>query len=214
MKTFVGIPVVNRFDLLERALNCIPEDINGVVANNSGKPLVVPGRFESILSPVPLSYSQSMNAFQHKAKYEIRDYWFFMHSDGVAKEADFRRLIEMAESASLTDKWACIFTHYDVLALFNTKAVADIGPWDHHSFPNYFTDNDWYRRARLKGYEMFNLPEHTVEHGENGNGSRTINSDPVLLKTNEVMFPAYRALYAAKWGGEPGHETYATPWNR
>lgn len=156
-----------------------------------------------------------MALFQETATgVEPRPFWLFMHSDGVAQREDFERIMALAvESTAAGRKWAAIFTHHDVLACYNTAAIADIGGWD-TTFPDYFSDNHNYRLLRLKGYEMLQLENHTVEHGVNGQGSQTINSDPVLHRTNEILFPAYAQLYREIWGGSPGEETFQTPWNK
>jgi hypothetical protein len=199
--TFVGIPFKNRPDLLERAKACVPTDLLRVLeTDNSGE------------NQFPFSYSQSMAFLQDLAcRYP---YWFFMHSDGVAQREDFERLIALADGMIAQGrKWAVIFTLHDVLACINTSALASIGGWD-TTFPDYFSDNHNYRRLRLAGYEMIQLENHTVEHGVDGKGSQTINSDPVLRRTNEILFPAYAQLYREIWGGSPGEEKFNTPWNK
>jgi len=206
MKTFVGIPFKNRPDLLERAKACVPLDLVDLeIVDNSGGG---DGDFASY------SYSQSMAYFQWVCVEENghTPFWLFMHSDGVAQRQDFERLIEMAEALNKEGrKWAVIFTNHDVLACYNTAALQAIGGWD-TTFPNYFSDNHNYRKLRLAGYEMIQLENHTVEHGVDGTGSQTINSDPHLRRQNEILFPAYAQLYWEMWGGNPGEEKRVIPW--
>jgi hypothetical protein len=155
-----------------------------------------------------------MAYFQDMAELGGHSFWLFMHSDGVAQRRDFERLIARAQEATEQgEKWAVIFTNYDVLACYSTAALTDIGGWD-TTFPDYFSDNHNYRKLRLKGYEMLQLENHTVEHGVDGVGSQSINSDPQLRRTNEILFPAYAKLYSEMWGGGPGEEKFSTPWNK
>ena len=100
-------------------------------------------------------------------------------------------------------------THYDTLASFNMTMVREVGPWD-TILPNYFADNDYYRRLRLAGYEVIetSLPVTHV-----GGGINTINSDPRRRFLNGVAYPLYERYYAAKWGGTPGREMYVQPFN-
>jgi hypothetical protein len=155
-----------------------------------------------------------MDFFQDLALSNKQKHWLFMHSDGVAQRRDFERIIALAEEATQQGrKWAVIFTNHDVLACYNTAAITAIGGWD-TTFPNYFSDNHNYRKLRLAGYEMLQLENHTVEHGVDGTGSQTINSDPVLRRQNEILFPSYAQLYREMWGGSPGEEKFNTPWNK
>jgi hypothetical protein len=43
--------------------------------------------------------------------------------------------------------------------------------------------------------------------------SQTIKSNPFLNHVNGITFPIYARYYNEKWGGEPGHETFDTPFN-
>lgn len=213
-KTLVGIPFVNRVDLLERAIACVPDDIGVMIQNNSGLP--DPELKRPVFRPhvMAMSYSQSMNLFQQEADRQGYPFWLFMHSDGMAQRQDFERLVSLAEKClSEGRKWAVIYTCYDVLACYSTEALNSIGGWD-TTFPNYFSDNHNYRKLRLAGFEMLQLENHTVEHGVDGKGSQTINSDTILRRTNEILFPAYAQLYREMWGGAPGGETFITPWNK
>lgn len=217
---FVGLCHRNRPDLLARAISTIPELLPIRIQNNAGIPLDLPAREDISVSEVrDLTFSRSVNELHCRALTLGNPFWFIMHPDATATPEDFARLIEMAtEATEAGRKWFTIFTHHDVLACYNTTAFEAVGRYN-TAFANYFVDNDFYRRGRLAGYEMLQLENHGVQHGVEGVGSQTINSDPTLKIENDIMFPAYRALYAAMWGSpdpaDPvGHETFATPWNR
>lgn len=205
MSTFVGIPYVNRMDLLERAIACVPATEPIVVLNNSGS-AITPPRAEVITPLVPLTFTQTMNAYQAIAIERAVPFWLFMHNDATASPEDFARLIALAESS---EKWGVIFTNYDALAAFNVAACANCGPWD-QNFTQYFADNDYYRRMKLKGYEEINMDDTTVQHMP----SQTLHADWVRKKANEFFFPAANAYYRSKWGDDTHHEKFMTPWNR
>lgn len=156
-----------------------------------------------------------MNLFNQKAHELDLPFWINAHSDALCGPDDLTRLIELAESSG--DHWHSIFTNHDVLCAIRTDSVRKLGGWD-INFPNYFSDNDMNRRARLAGYQMIQLENHTVQHGIEGSGSQTINSDPALRRINQIMFPAWREIYRAKWGAPPevdpiGNERFDKPWN-
>lgn len=207
----IFVPFVNRPDLLKKAVDSVPLDDRWQVEviNNSCQPLpddICAG----VCNPcVPLTASQSFNWMQKLAKDWPTPFYIFMHNDGEAGEGTIAGLYQMAlDKEARGDKWAVIYTLYDVVAVFNTAAFDAVGPWD-QNLPQYFTDNDMYhQRLRLAGYERCesNLP--VIHHG-----SQTINSDPVKKFYNDISFPIYRNYYIAKWGGEPGHEKFSKPWN-
>jgi hypothetical protein len=216
MNPVVQIPFVIRPDLLNRALSTIPRDLPVELRISSpiGYPIPELVRQENILISEGRTepFSQTMVYFQQRAVARNAGCWLFMHSDGFAQPEDFERIIAMAEDLTAKgEKWGIIFTHYDVLACFNTAAIEDIGGWD-QVFAMYFFDNHNYRRLQLAGYKFYQLENHSVIHGDGVNGSHTINSDVHRRRRNEITFPAYVQLYREMWGGTPGEETKKVPW--
>ena len=133
----------------------------------------------------------------------------FMHSDAVAGPGSCQGLLDRARECSRDGlKWGVLFTSYDALAALNVALLDDVGLWD-TNLAWYFSDNDYYRRVRLAGYECLetNLP---VEHRP----SQTIKSDPELRFLNGITFPLYESYYRSKWGGKPGQECFRRPFNR
>lgn len=211
MNYSICIPFVNRPDLLDRAVNSIPYFMqsNVIVLDNSPKRIVPADKWDHLeveIPTVPLTFSQSLNFFTHRAIERNKDVMCFMHSDACAGKGTFEKLLALADPNRR--HWGVIFTHYDALAAFNIEAMRDVGDWD-VNLPWYYSDNDMYRRMRLAGWqtEDSGLP---VEHTP----SQTIKSDPELAFLNSVMFPLYGQYYRQRWGGDPGHESFTTPFNR
>jgi hypothetical protein len=214
MRIPVFIPFVNRRDLLEKAVRSaqFPAVEVNVLDNSNGPSIGIPGaRFIYRRPTVPLTAAQTLNWMQQiaSADADYGEFYFFMHNDTEAAPGTIQKLYEMAmRKCEHGDKWGVIFTLYDTLAAFNTAAFNEVGEWD-TNLPQYFTDNDMYRRMTLAGYELAEscLP---VKH----EGSQTINSDPMRKRVNNITFPIYTRYYAAKWGGEVGHERFERPWDQ
>ncbi|HEV2494499.1 MAG TPA: glycosyltransferase family 2 protein [Terriglobia bacterium] len=212
MKYLLGIPFTNRKDLLERAIASVkPLWPHALIVDNS-EPGLDPAAWpvQVVPPPVPLTFSQTMNLLQRLASEGLCDALLYMHNDAEAGPGTAERLLAIAGEALVSGRrWGVAFTHYDTLASFNMTAVREVGRWD-TNLPQYFADNDYYRRVRLAGYEIIEtgLP---VTHA--AGGSNTINSDSHRLFLNGVTFPLHERYYAAKWGGLPGRETYARPFN-
>lgn len=215
MKYVVAIPCVNRIDLLREAIESIkPYWNNLVLIDNTGSEELhrqTFGKKFPIIEPiVPLSFSQTMNAILRIAVEKLCDFYITMHNDALADNGTPEKLLEFIHQLFETKRnWGVVFTHYDVLSTFNTEAVLDVGPWD-TVFPQYFADNDYYRRVRIKGYEAIDSGLSVFHQNE---GSNTINSDPMLNIINSRTFNLYKAYYISKWGGEPGRERYSIPFN-
>lgn len=204
-------PVVNRFDLLAQVvLACEKAGIDDLhIIDNSPEAIKSIG---AIRGAVPLSFSQSMNCEFEETIIWGKKFMLHMHSDAVIPDGAIERLLEKAREIDAQGrKWGVIYTFYDILACYNPKAYQEIGGYD-TNLPAYFSDNDWYYRLDLAGWERINTGIE-VGHGPDGNGSQTINSDPYLKAVNGITFPLYRQYYVAKWGGEPGKEKFRVPFN-
>ena len=199
------IPYRNRPDLLDRALLSIPDvsAIEVIVINNSGATVDVDKG--KVLTPgAPFTFSATQNLMLKLSA--GCPFYFFMHSDAQAGDGTISSLLEMA--CMETRNWAVIFTNYDALAAFNTKAFEHIDGWD-ESFPWYASDQDCYRRLQLAGYELLdsNLP---VYHEP----SQTLKADPQIKREVDSGFHERCRRYIEKWGGQAGSEIFDTPFNR
>lgn len=212
MQYMLGIPFVNRPDLLKLALQSVellwP---HALIIDNSDSgldPTMWP--VPIVRPPVPLAFSQTMNLLQRLAAERSCDVSFFMHNDAEAGADTPARLLAMVEEAfASAQRWGVAFTHYDTLAAFNMAMVRIVGPWD-TVLPQYFADTDYYLRVRLAGYELLNTGLQMTHHN---NASSTLKSDPQRQFLNSVTFPLYERYYTTKWGGLPGSETYDWPFN-
>lgn len=216
MKYLIGIPYVNRPDLLKLAVNSIKTYWpHAIIIDNSDRQDLhgekdLPSDIPVYKPSVPLTFSQSMNLLQHVALERQCEVVMFMHNDAEANEETPEKLLTLLEQLIQCEdrKWGAVFTNYDTLAAFHMQALTAVGKWD-TILPQYYADNDYYRRIRLAGYEIINTELAVTHH----NVSSTIKSDPARLYINGITFPLYKRYYEKKWGGEPGKETFSTPFN-
>lgn len=82
-----------------------------------------------------------------------------------------------------------------------------VGYFDANFYPAYFEDNDFAYRLKLDGYHVQCLPELVPQVFNN---SMSVKKDPSL----NLQFNVNRVRYIEKWGGEPGKETFKTPFNK
>ncbi|HZL36122.1 MAG TPA: hypothetical protein VFC78_12470 [Tepidisphaeraceae bacterium] len=216
MRHIQGIVVVNEPDLLQRAVDSVePLWENAFILDNSPGGWIGRDRrwpVPVVRPSVPLSVAQSLNFLQRLAREAGADVFFFQHNDAEAQPGSAMRFLQtVQEHFDAASRWATVFTHYDILSAYHVAAVNDIGDWD-TAFPqpNYHIDNDWFHRARLKGYELTETGIAVTHH--NG-ASSTLRGSDLRRRVNDVTFPMNEEYYRRKWGGPPGGEVYASAWN-
>jgi predicted O-methyltransferase YrrM len=212
MQYILGIPFVNRPDLLRLAVQSVePLWPHALIIDNSDTGLDAAMWPVLVVRPsVPLTFSQTMNLLQRLAAERSCDVLLFMHNDAEADSGTPERLLAIVQEAMTSEqRWGVVFTHYDTLAAFSMEMTRVVGQWD-TTLPQYFADGDYYLRVRRAGYEIIDTGLQMTHHN---NASSTLKSDPQRRFLNSVTFSLYERYYTAKWGGLPGNETYDWPFN-
>lgn len=227
MKKFIFIPVVNRFDLLEKAVRSIKPDLYDeyIIFNNSESEIpesLYSGTQFRIWQPERrMTFTETQNEMRQYAINNGFDFYSFMHNDGEVHDDTDRELVNFAESC--TDNWGVIFTNYDVLCAFNTKAFEVVGVWGDENWPpqqnGYLLDNDYYRRVRSCGYVIKEITDREVTYvpaervgGVSHVGSATLK-EPKEQALWDTQVKSIYNHYVSKWNGEPGQEKYTHPYN-
>jgi SAM-dependent methyltransferase len=209
----VGIPFVNRADLLDRAVRSLANHWPAVVVlDQSASGLReedhdwmrrIAGVFRA--EPGTMSFTQMMNWLIAEARERQVQFLAFMHNDAECLDGVAMRSIELARSQP---RAGVVFTNYDAFAVFRVSALQDAGPWD-ESFRWYFADNDYYRRLRLRGWECLDFGGEQVLH----HTSQTLRSDAAIGAEVASQWKWHADHYGHKWGGPTGAEKHAVPYN-
>lgn len=201
----VYIPYVNRPELLKRAVDSVPELwIDMTVLNNSDSGI---DTYVDIYNPpVPLSFSQSQNYFFKDAKRRGCKFILWLHNDCELPAGTAQQLIERVRSYYAEGRrWGVAFTYYDIFSAVNLDMIDEVGGYDTNIF-SYKSDQDFYRRVQLGGWELINT-EIEVEAIKAGHlGSQTIRSDEKLSLINGVTQTMASFYYESKWLGDVGYE--------
>lgn len=207
---FIGISYVGGPEWTQRAVGSLGRYARNVfLVDNSdhytgdyGVPVTRP--------VVPLSHTQTHNYFRAIALERGDDFYMVMHNDAEASPEVVEALAVRATDLDLKhERWGALFTNYDALACYSTRASLEVGPWDWQLFPSYYSECDYYYRCRLAGFELIDtgLP---VKH----EGSHVINEVDKWRKfLTALTFEDRAKWYVSKWGGHPGHETYTRPFD-
>lgn len=205
----IGVPVLNRPDLLRRFLESVDEPWPVVVIDNSDDEdvaMVCDLRgIRRIDAPHNLGVAASWNLVI-KA-YPAEDWWCIANADTVLGRGDLARIA--AEMERPGPAWVGMNGDWRVFGI-NRECVSVAGWFDENFAPCYCEDADYEYRCTLAG-----VPWYTVPGGAMHDGSAAIRSDARYGAGNARTYPLNRAYYEAKWGGPlRGGETYRTPFNR
>jgi GT2 family glycosyltransferase len=205
----LGIPCIGRLDLLEACVASIDETVGRlVIVDNSPRGLgdaaveaVCPPTVDDLCVTRPPSNLGFGGSVNHIIKtHADAPWWCIANADVVFGPGDLLRLSTTMTGA----RWVGI-TDWRVFGL-TFEAVETVGLFDENFYPAYCEDADYEYRCTLAGVEWGAITG-TTSHV----GSVTIQENH-YARRNDSTYPANRAYYRAKWGGElRGGETYSTP---
>lgn len=207
-KFAIGIPTLNRLDLLHPALlfyiHDFPQTKIYIVDNGNQN---IESKFkhsniEVIYVGENLGVAKSWNLLCNKI-FENHEYALILNDDIYLGRKEW-------ELINLLDNFKKFFycTMQDWCAFIVPKETFKvIGDFDEQFFPAYYEDNDYAYRIKLYGKGIFNIPFLNPFLYQ---ASKTTEKDPTILpriKNN-------KELYIKKWGGEPNKETFKKPYNK
>jgi cephalosporin hydroxylase len=209
IKLFVGIPTINRADLLHESLDDLATNLPDLyqlcIIDNGGQDISVPNSLKDITTIIRpkhnLGVAGSWNYLIDKFFNSNGDHLLILNDDIVLTKtsSDLKKIVETHKNYSV------IYSKLGWCSFFiSQKAIDAVGYFDTTFYPAYFEDNDYIYRLKLSGA----FP--VIDEGCNPSiyrGSMTIQKDQSLNRD----FYALREHYNKKWGGPPGEETYASP---
>ena len=207
----LGIPVIGRSDLLAKGIASIDHPVERlVIIDNSptgdiAGGIVVPHVVrETIVTrpPANLGFPGSIN---HIIKtHPDAPWWCIANADTEFGRGDLAALDTTMGSIGT---WVGV-TDWRVFGL-SSSTVDRVGLWDENFHPAYCEDADYEYRCTLAG-----IPWGFIAGTSTHIGSVTIQEQRYAQR-NAISYPANRAYYRAKWGGDlRGGETFTTPFDK
>jgi GT2 family glycosyltransferase len=203
----LGIPTINRADLLQQALEVYKDNWYGrhvYIVDNGVQDIKITASNQKVLKmPKNLGVSGSWNLLCTTLFAKGYTHVALLNDDIIWKKTadDIEDFID----ANPSDFYLGLGTW--CLIIIPLTTWEKVGKFDEQFFPAYFEDNDYCYRMRLEGLKRINSPFFNPEIYRN---SQTIAKDPSLNKN----FTLNRTLYINKWGGSPSNETYKTPFEK
>jgi len=210
MKKFaIGIPTLNRFDILYPALlfyvRDYPETKIYVVDNGNQD---IKSKFADNDNVIVIQNEKNMGVSRSWNQlcdlvFQEHDYVVMLNDDIYFGRKDWEvnnLLTNFDKDFYLTQQQWCVY-------ILPKKTWEAVGRFDETFYPAYYEDNDYEYRMKLLGMEMFKIPFLNPFLYQQ---SKTIEKMPEL-KQHAI---SNRERYIEKWGGEPNKETYKTPYNK
>lgn len=214
---FIGIPVLNRADLLAACLEALDyPNVEILIINNSR------------CSTFQVDVERLCEKFGAQVRHQS-------HNLGVA--ASWNRIIQFGlgwgHSRIVIGSNDTILSpgSLERFALLPEPATDEVGIWHGHAFnffaitmftvmrvgwfdenfyPAYKEDQDYAYRCHLAGVRRADIEGFAANHI----GSQTINSNPIYYTKNQVThFNWNLNHYRMKWGGDANQERFVTPYN-
>lgn len=211
----VGIPILNRPDLLRLCLGCLPRDVRVLIIDNS----VRAGVSEQVASIAEDFHAQRMPQGRNigvAASWNLilrtafaageRDV-FIGSTDSFLGAGDLNRALDFARgqrSVGITHLLNWNFF------LMPRQLFQEVGLFDENFHPAYMEDTDYAYRCKCAGVSRSHVSGIGAEHI----GSATIRSDrKYATRCRFTKRLSNAAYYRNKWGGMPGNERFTRPFN-
>jgi GT2 family glycosyltransferase len=191
------IPVLNRYDLLQRCLMSIDFPVKHLLiidngsSNNPVDTEVAISDYVEMTTYLPMpanlgvaaSWNLGIKSFPHD------DRWFFASNDVEFGPGALQQLSEARTDEITLSKG---FPFWQVFSL-GYEAVSRLGLFDEGFYPAYFEDNDYQRRADAAGVPIRKL-DLLLEH----DNSSTIRSSSLYTERNDRSFRNNQIYFGEK----------------
>ena len=190
------VPVLNRYDLLQRMVSSIDYPIEHLLIIDNGRglePLEINDFIEEVtVLPMPTNQGVAGSWNLGIKLLPFEPVWFFSSADTVYLPGALAKLAE-AKPDEIT--LAASFPYWQTFAI-GEEVVRRIGLFDENLYPIYFEDNDYMKRAAEVG-----ITENRIDIPLWHENSATIHSDPNLARQNSRTFIDNSSYFESKTQG-------------
>jgi GT2 family glycosyltransferase len=191
------IPVLNRFDLLEKVLDSIDYPIENIlIIDNSNSYKTNRENVHVINLPSNLGVAASWNlgikCFPHSP------YWIIGSNDNKWIPGNLKKF----EEISSTEKIVLSSQLWNTFSI-GSEIVKTVGLFDENYYPAYHEDTDYIERIRLNNIK--DKLEYSNIKMDCFGASTTMHSDPKFFEKNKITGEDNRLYYMNKIYGEDEH---------
>jgi len=199
----IGVPTLNRTDLLLRFIESIDHEVQTllVIDNGGNVPEDCPGHIVRLPHNIGVGAAWNL-IFKLTPR---APYWLICNDDIAFNEGELAEVERVMSDESPKIGMLLGFAAFAI----NQAALELTGFFDENFHPAYCEDNDMAWRAKQAGVPLVEIEGSPIHEG-----SATIRGHDIYMSQNGRTFSPNLVYYAEKWGGRPGQEIYATPFNK
>jgi len=198
MVPVIIIPVLNRYDLMERAIRSIDYPVERLIIIDNGDGydpdmLAWTAPWQHIQNwylwrmPTNLGVAPSWNLGIKATPHA--DGWLLLNSDAYFEPGQLEHFYADCEDNMVVrteQNWSCVWVGQDV--------VSKIGLFSECYVPAYFEDNDYEQRAKA-----FNIPVMVSDAVVGHDNSSTLKANPAFGEKNQRSFADNNNLHDMRW---------------
>lgn len=220
----LGVPTLNRYDLCAEMIASACEGSHKpdriAVIDNGGK--LREGGFANPRHTVPvqilattsnLGVGPSWNRLAREFLVADEDLLLICGDDVTLRHDTIEKLVWKAHLSDvdfvMPDPAQATMPQMFSCFMVRKSLFEKVGYFDEKFWPAYFEDNDFHRRMKIAG-----ATEAVAPCGYDHVNSGTMKAySKEEMETHHVRFRACRDYYIEKWGGLPGEEKFAVPFD-
>lgn len=216
-KIAIGIPTLNRADLLKENLDDLSKNLSQItkliIVDNGTQSIKIPPNLQDkthlYIPGKNLGVSASWNYMMQKAFEPYGCDHILILNDDIVFGRTFKELIDFIDKYG--HFYVTVGGYYWSQFIVSKECYNNIGRFDEDFFPAYYEDNDYYYRIKLSGDvdKKFNNMQ--------GDFVPTVMRNSMTLKKDKEVnsrFNANKKHYHDKWGGPPMKEVFTKPFNK
>ena len=215
-KVFIGIPILNRLDLLIRCIGALDYPSDVIIVNNNSSD----NEFNYQLNS--LTHQRGLQVLHQKRNLGVAASWNLIIRSGIARGYEWifigsndtfltpgslKKAVEVRKDATVGVWHLHAFNFF----LLRKMTIDLVGWFDKNFYPAYKEDQDYSYRCWLAGVNRLpSIPGCGAEHI----GSATIKSDRHFRNCNQRTHSRNTDYYRLKWGGDANQEVFTRPFNQ
>ena len=204
MNFLVGIPTLNRYDLLKPNLSLYLKDFEGVeiMIIDNGKQ-GIKENVKLIENDRNLGVGKSWNIISDYAFHSRQLDFALILNDDVYLGKNVKSVVDLYNK-----KKSLVRSTQDWSAFILPRTVYEsVGKFDECFYPAYYEDSSYEYRMKLMGISVVKTPElNPIIYKQ----SQTLEKDPEILDYSKKN----KKLYVEMWGGLPQREKFKKPFNK
>jgi GT2 family glycosyltransferase len=175
------IPVLNRFDLLERVLDSIDFPIDNILIIDNSNSYSLAEKYNHLnihLLKMPSNFGVAASWNLGIKSYPHLDYWLIGSCDNIFKPGT----LEAISKNSSKDKLLKTIGGFGMFSL-GSNVVKTIGLFDENFYPAYYEDVDYESRVAKSGIDAISYLDTDIEIF---GSATTVQSNPIFMEKNNI----------------------------